>query len=275
MGNYIIKKVLNNNVVVAMKNKEEIIIVGKGIGFDIGKGGIIPQERIENIFIKETNTTKENYDKILKSIDEEIIGICEEIISFSEKTLNTKLNEAIHVSLPDHINFAITRIAKGIKIENPFLKELIALYPEEYNIAKIALTMINERFSVNLPEDEIGFICLHIRASIAQQDLGTSITYTKKIGEIMELISKLLKKDFDKNSLDYARTITHINFMIQRLIDKKPIKNYLLDSIKKELFHEYDIAIKVAMKIEGLFSIKVTEDEIGYIALHLKRLSEF
>lgn len=62
--------------------------------------------------------------------------------------------------------------------------------------------------------------------------------------------------------------------MLQRVIKKKTIKNYLLDSIKKEMYNEYDLAIKIALKIENLFSIKIPEDEIGYIALHIRRLSE-
>ncbi|MBV1819776.1 PRD domain-containing protein [Bacteroidales bacterium MSK.15.36] len=88
----------------------------------------------------------------------------------------------------------------------------------------------------------------------------------------MNFIFLILKKEIDKDSLQYARTLTHINFMIQRVKEGKTVKNYLLDSIKKELYNEYNIAIKVALKIENLFNISVPEDEIGYIALHLSRL---
>ena len=62
--------------------------------------------------------------------------------------------------------------------------------------------------------------------------------------------------------------------MIERITNNKTIKNSLLDSIKKDLYNQYDIAIKIAFKIENLFSVKVSEDEIGYIALHIARLSE-
>ena len=210
----------------------------------------------------------------MESIDKEIIGISEEIITLCEKELETKLNEALHVSLPDHINFAMRRIEKGVKIENPFLNELTALYPKEYNLASIVLNMISTRFNIELPEDEAGFICLHIRAAIVEQSVGQSLAYTKKIGEIMELITKLIKHEIKKNSLEYARTVTHINFLVERSIKGKHVKNYLLDSIKHELYNEYDIAIKVAMRIENLFSVKVPQDEIGYIALHLKRLTD-
>jgi transcriptional antiterminator len=272
MEGYTIKKVLNNNVVIAERQGKEYVLVGKAIGFNAGKGTKLSEDKIENKFVKQINNEAESYDRILKDIDSEIVGISEEIIFLCEKKLNIKLSEAIHISLPDHLNFSLRRIEKGIKIENPFLNELNAMYPEEYKLAEKALDMVNERLLVELPEDEAGFICMHINAAVRQQEVSTSLAYTKKIGEIMALISTLLKKEFNKNSLEYIRTVTHLNFMIERIMNKKTIKNNLLDNIKKDLYNEYNIAIKVAIKIENLLSIKVPEDEIGYIALHLNRL---
>jgi transcriptional antiterminator len=273
MEAYSIKKVLNNNVVIGEKNKKQFVLVGKAIGYESKKGDKVTGDRIESVFIKQTQV-EDRFNRVLQDINSEIVGLSEEIISLCEKELGSVLSDAIHVSLPDHINFAIHRIEKGVKIENPFLNELVALYPKEYKLAEKALHMINSRVSVELPEDEIGFICMHINAAMRKEEVSSSLAYTKKIGEVMNLISKLLKKNFDKNSLEYVRTITHINLMLQRVLSNKAIKNYLLDNIKKELYNEYDLAMKIAFKIENLFSIKIPDDELGYIALHLRRLSE-
>lgn len=268
----VIKKVLNNNVVVAKKDNDDYILIGSGIGFDFHKGSIIPSKRIEKVFVRENTEVDNNYDTVLETIDSKIIGISEEIICMAEKELGLKLNKSIHVSLPDHINFCLRRIEKQIKIENPFLNELQALYPEEYSIASKALIMIDDTFNLRLPEDEAGFICLHIQAAITEDGVGTRLEYTKKIKDIMNLISKLIKRPINKNSLEYARTLTHTNFMLERILEGKTIKNLLLDTIKDQLSNEYSIAIKVALRIEALFSVKVPEDEIGYLAIHLKRL---
>lgn len=273
MEEYIIQKVLNNNVVIAKNEGKEFVLVGKAIGFNSKKGSKISDDKIESMFIKQ-NSKKTNFDEVINNLDGKVIGVSEEIISMCEKELNVKFSEAIHVSLPDHINFAFHRIEKGVKIENPFLCEISALYPREYKLAQKAINMINSRFKITLPEDEIGFVCMHINAAIKQRGVSDTVAYTKKIGSIMQLISKLLKKNLDKDSLAYVRTVTHISFLLDRVINKKTIKNYLLDNIKKELYNEYDLAIKVAMKIEDLFSIKIPEDEKGYIALHLKRLED-
>lgn len=274
MEEYIIKKILNNNVVIAERSGEEYILVGKAIGFDTNKGKKLDENRVENIFIKQSERYKDNFNKVLENINSEIVGISEEIISLCEKELQIKLSEAIHVSLPDHINFAVRRTKEGIKIENPFAHELEALYPREFKLAEKAIYMINDSFKITLPEDEAGFICMHINAAIGKQEVGETLAYTKKIGEVMKFLYKLLNKDIDRGSLSYVRTITHLNFMIERVLNKKYIKNNLLDNIKKEYYNQYDIAIKVAMKMENLFSIKIPEDEIGYIALHINRIKE-
>jgi transcriptional antiterminator len=274
MDEYIIKKILNNNVVIAEKNKKEFILVGKAIGYDTVKGAKINESRIERIFVKQTEESSERFEKILRNINSEIVGISEEIISICENELNQRLSDAIHISLPDHINFAIRRINEGVKIENPFLNELTALYPKEYRLAEKALFMINDRFKVGLPEDEIGFICMHIKAAIKQQAVGDTLAYTKKIGEIMNFIYRLLNKPLERNSFSYARTVTHLNFMMERILNNRTVKNSLLDNIKKQYYNEYNIAIKVALKIENLFSIRVPEDEIGFLTLHIGRIAE-
>jgi len=39
--------------------------------------------------------------------------------------------------------------------------------------------MINNNLSTQLPKDEIGFICMHIRGAIKQEDGDTALAYTK------------------------------------------------------------------------------------------------
>ncbi|SHH15066.1 PRD domain-containing protein [Clostridium grantii] len=272
---YTIKKILNNNVVVAIDNKrEELILVGNGIGFQHKKGDMVLKEEVLSIYIKEKQDLANNYQKVLSSIDSSVVGISEEIISLWEKEIDEKLNNSIHISLPDHINFALKRYNSGVKIENPFLMELKILFPKEFDLASKALEMINSRFNVSFPEDEIGFISLHVRAAVKEEGLNNSSSYLKNISKIMELISKLLNKQLNKNSFEYIRTVSHINFMYERVKNNTPINNLLLESIKKELYEEFNIALKVAMMFNKLFQLQVPEDEVGYIALHLKRLKD-
>lgn len=76
--------------------------------------------------------------------------------------LGKRLNDSIYVSLTDHINFAIQRNQKGLDIKNALLWETKRLYKDEFAIGKEALVMVKNKTGVSLPEDEAGFIALHI-----------------------------------------------------------------------------------------------------------------
>lgn len=65
---------------------------------------------------------------------EEHILLGEEIISYAEEKLGIKLNEHIHISLTDHLSFAIERSQKGINIKNKLINEIRLLYHEEFDI---------------------------------------------------------------------------------------------------------------------------------------------
>lgn len=156
---YIINKTLNNNVVIATKNNLQYILVGKGIGFGKKENDIISDEsNIEKTFVSLDILSR-------KDIDKAILGVSQEIIAIAEKELGETLNSRIHVGLTDHIHFTIKRIYDGMNITNPFLNQTKSMYSEEYNIAAKAVELIRKRIGIDVPEDEIGFIALHIRAS--------------------------------------------------------------------------------------------------------------
>ena len=82
-----------------------------------------------------------------------------------EKERNYKLTDSAFVGLIVHLALAIVRIKKGdkITINQEFLKELKD--SEEYLIASNLSINISEEFSINIPEDEIGYITMHIKGS--------------------------------------------------------------------------------------------------------------
>jgi lichenan operon transcriptional antiterminator len=61
----------------------------------------------------------------------------------------------------------------------------------------------------------------------------------------------------------------HVECMVYRIKSKMFTSNPILNSIKKEMFFEYDIASYLASKVSKKYQIEVTEDEIGYVAFHI------
>jgi transcriptional antiterminator len=63
-----------------------------------------------------------------------------------------------------------------------------------------------------------------------------------------------------------------MRFAIERLQKGKPIKNELLGIIKKQFAHSYKLSEKLAKLIEESLNVKVVDDEIAYLTVHVEKL---
>lgn len=270
---FMVSKVLNNNVVISELNNRSYVLIGKGIGFGKKKGDVIEDNKhIEQKFEAVNSDDRENYANLLKVVDEEIIAVCEEIIALAIREIGDQLNTHIHIGLIDHINFAIHRLNMGMEIENPFLFEIQTMYPKEYSIADRAIRMIGERLGLNLPESEIGFIALHIHSARENQSVGQSLKSAMLVKEIVDYIQNEIGVSISGNSLDYTRLISHLKYSIHRIESGKALVNVLLPSVKRQLKDEYKISKKICKYIAEKLDKKIPEDEVGYIAMHINRL---
>lgn len=122
-------------------------------------------------------------------MDIEYVFVAEKIVQYAEINLEKKLNPSLLLILADHISNAISRVASGIQINNFFLEEIKALYKAEYAISRDALTIINDQFSFQLPDDEIGFIALHILNNYENSNDYESV----RIIELSQKLRRLLR----------------------------------------------------------------------------------
>lgn len=265
-------KVFNNNVILVLQQEKEKIIFEKGIGF-----GKHPEDVMEinlsisKVFSLENRDNSIKFKQLITKVDDQTIGLCEEIIYMISKELNEELDERIHISLTDHIAFTLFRLKQLDEIENPFSVVTETLYKSEFIIARKAVAMIEKEMGIRIPDGEIGFITLHIHSARNKGKLSNTMKYTYLSSSVMELIEAELKIEIDTTSLDYARFLIHIRFAIERIMNNCQIKNELLSAIKRTLKLSYKLSKKVATLIEEDLNLKVKDDEIGYIAMHIER----
>ena len=125
----VIQKVINNNVISAYdENQQEVVIMGKGIGFKAF--------RIEN------EKLSRQFQEILENIPLEHMQLTSDIITYAKKNLNVQLNQSIYITLTDHINFAIQRQVQGIQLKNALLWEIKKFYHQEYLMGKYAINLL-------------------------------------------------------------------------------------------------------------------------------------
>ena len=272
----IIKKIFNNNVVLAKeKNKDEIIAMGCGIAFKKRSGDILDKDLIEKTFILKENNASDRFKSLLENVPIEQIKACSNIIEYAKANLNVKLNDYIYVTLTDHINHSINLYDEGISKPNILGWEVKKFYNKEYKVGLKALDIIEEYIKKRLPNDEASNIALHIindQINYSSKESLDAIKIAKYIQGIMTIIRYTYNIDIDENSLNYDRFITHLRFLLKRLNDNNMIEsdNDLLEQVKEK----YKKAYNCMLKIEKFLEVDMSNDEKLYLTIHIQRVTQ-
>ena len=272
-----IKKVLNNNAVVVIDGQVEKIVMGSGIAFQKGKNDIVNKAKIEKVFVVKDQGEYEKFQEILSTLPVEHIKIAEEVISYAEGVLMAPLNDHIHVALTDHLSFALERLEKGYEIKNKLLPEIKVLYKMEFEISLWAKKLIKERLNIDIPEDEVGYIALHIHtAKTNRTSVKISLDVTTFIRDVIEIIEEEFNLKIETNTVAYQRLLTHLRFAFQRLQEKEPFHDMdreMLDLIQKNHPKAFSISNKISEFVHNDYGYKLPISEQAYIALHIERLT--
>lgn len=270
---YEVIKSFNNNVVLAEHQGTEKILIKKGLGFGAKPGDRIPADTdFERVFVIENPETSQQFKQLIAEVDGRLVGVCEEILHMISSATGEPFDEEFHVRLTDHIAFTVFRLQNNDQIVNPFMIEIETLYPQELALAKEAIKMLEQAFDLQIPEDEAGFIALHIHSLKTKDQLSNTVKYAYICNSALEIIEDELGMAVDRKSLDYARFASHIRYAVERIIKGKPIKNELLPAIKKTYKESYRLARLVGKMMEEELYAEVPPEELGYLTLHIERL---
>ena len=273
-----IKKVYNNNVILAFENssKKELILTGCGIGFGKKPNDTVDDSKIEKKFVIQDNNFESKVNKLASEIPEEVFAVSSAIIEYAEKNLNTTLDEYIYISLTDHIYFALKRYKENLPIKNELLYELRRIHKKEYEIGKWAIEYINKTFNVNFLIDEAGFIAMHIINANYRESTNKSCLIMNIINQILDIIKNYYSIEFIEDEINFDRLLTHLKFFAKRLIDKTESidtnNNGLLEIVKVQYKESYDCVKQIKSFIEENYTYKVNDDEVLYLILHINRV---
>ena len=272
----IISKVINNNVVSAYDDEQhELVIMGRGIAFQKKSGDPIDEERIEKVFSIQNKDISEKFKTLLYDIPIEYMQVCEAIIDHARTNLNKHLNDSIYVTLTDHITFAIERHQKGMDIKNALLWEIKRLYKEEFMCGVEAIRIIQDKLNIHLPEDEAGFIAMHIVNAELNEEMPNVIQITKLIQDILNIVKYHFQIDLDEESLNYFRFVTHLKFFGQRLFNETQMENqneFLYEVVKEKNTAAFQCAEKINDYVQKEYYRSLIEDEMLYLTLHIDRV---
>lgn len=273
-----IEKILNNNVVQAMDNDVEYIVMGKGLGFQKKVGETVDKEKIEKTFVLENPETEAEWTRVYVDLSDGEMQVFLNIITFSEAVLQTKFEPSFFIALADHLHYAIERSREGISLQNPLAWEIRKFYPREYEIGKQALRLIANDLEVELADDESASVALHFVN--AQKDTGLH-EKDRQLTQIVVGISEIVRLhfgcDLEEESFSYNRFITHLQYLAQRIVSGvSGGKNdaFLYEQVKVNYPESFICTQKIVTYIKSSYAFELSLDEQVYLTIHIQRLRD-
>lgn len=271
-----VKKVLNTSVVLVNDEKQQdLIALGKGLGFGKKIGDEISQTQVERLFLPADSPQFKQYTTLLEEVSPILVDVVQQIVNYAEEKLATGLNENLAFLLLDHLKFAQERLENKINIQNKLYWEVQTYYPTEFEIGVYALDLLKANCQLIFPKQEAANIAFHIinaqKDSAAEYD---SMKVTKILNELMTIIRMQPEVLLDPHSISYQRLITHLKYFVERLLAQHQLAND--DMIMQEhVLNTYTKAAKIALKLVEFIDIhyheKVSGEELTYLIVHINR----
>lgn len=272
----LIEKIINNNIISCIdENGKEAVVMGRGLGFKCKPGQPVDESKAEKIFRVDNPQESERLQALLADIPLEQIQLSNELIEYAKNVIDCKLSKNIYITLTDHINFTITRYQQGIHFTNALLWEIKKFYHKEFMVGKKAIELMKEKFGIELTEDEAASIALHFVNAELGMEMPNTIDVTKLIQNVLKIVTYHFQIVIDEESLNYERFITHLKFFSQRVITNQ--NNHSDDEelhamMKKQYPKSYACAEKIKDYVELEYGIKLPDEEMVYLTIHIKRI---
>lgn len=272
-------RVLNNNAVLTSDdNGEDIIVLGSGVAFQKKRGDRIDQSKIERIFYQDDHDIIGKLKQSFLEIPVEFIEMSKEIIADAKLELGKEFNDNLYISLPDHLQFTVKRYHEGLLVQNKLVLETKRMYKKEFEFSKRKLEIINKRFNVDLPDDEAATIVMHLINAELNSNMQETMQMIEMVQEILTIIRIEMEIEFDEDSLDYYRLVTHLKFFYQRLFgaeaeESRSKDDHLLRLVKERYRRSFKCAKKVKRYIEKFSGTTISDDDLLYLTIHIEKVT--
>lgn len=271
-----ILRVFNNNVVLARNGSREVILTGRGLGFQAKPGQQIDPSKVVRTFVPEDGRDPDHFGAMVAAIPPEHLVLAEQALEAGRAELAIPHSSVLSVALADHLSFAIKRLHLGLPFDYPLRAEVSHLYPAELRAARRILEHVNAQLEVPLADDEAVPITLHlVNAGFSTGDLSYTYQMTGVFAQLFEVLEQAYGRPFDRNSVNAARFITHLRYFFVRANSGKQLEESagkLREAIRSSYPGAYSTALKLQAVLELRLGEALTEDEVTYLTLHVARM---
>lgn len=270
-------KVLNNSLVLAVDDDgNEIILMGKGIGFNKSIGNQFKPEEIEKVFVLKDKGLSKNIIKLASEVDGKYFEYAKAIIDYAVDRYDMQIMDYLYLSLTDHLSFAAKRASEGIFLANFYTQEMKKFNPSEYDVGLFAVKLIRDGEGIDFPDDEAGSIAFHfINAQSGTTQVTSKIVIMKTVTDILDIVKYHFGITFNEETFEYTRFLTHLRLFAQRLLADEQVReqdDLLFSHIIETCKRENECVDKIRKYVLSALGKEITFQEKVYLIIHIHRI---
>ena len=270
-------RVFNNNVVLARDEiGREVILTGRGLGFQRKAGQTVDAELVARRYIPVEGAR--SMAEVIAAIPLERLTLIERVFLRAARQLGVTIPSSTILAVVDHINQAMERVRGGIVMDYPLRAEVAHLHPEELRLAEQMVEELNLAQEVQLPDGEAVALAMHLfTAATGAPSMKEAQKQSRLIAQIMELLKAALGGSFDEDSIDAARFAVHLRYFLVRTRHGAQLHDGTASIIADTLRTSHPQAHRLALRISELLEMRlgatVSDDETAYLTMHVARLT--
>lgn len=270
---YRIIKVLNHNTVIVLSPGENrrFLVLYKGIGFKkkISERVDIPEDAM--LYSIEETSERGSAVSLVNQVDPVCLEIAGMVLDEAQRLFGS-VDRQIIFPMADHLSFAVQRMKKGETISNPLKEDIRLIFHTEYKAASCASEAVRDNYGIELTEDEIGFLALHVHSAIENENVSQALQTAQVVRSCIEYIEEQTHQTFETTSLGYNRMMNHIRYMVTRMETGEEIKMNLNDYMCAKYPEMYQLAEDICAQMSRFLRKPCHDSEIGYLAMHIARV---
>lgn len=168
------------------------------------------------------------------------------------------------------MTIALSRCRAGHTIRGLPVPDAADLH--NYRVVKGIMQELGEELQITFPEEE----CLYVLVYSGFIGYDFDLENVKIDEELHEFVTAFMREMSEFTGTPYGQDETaaralcvHLKMLMQRAHLRQSFPNPVIEQIKSDYPVEMNYAIFLARRVEERFGIRINEDEIGYLTVHL------
>ena len=163
---------------------------------------------------------------------------------------------------------------KGDEIDDTKVEKIFVL--ENNNVNDKFLKLINDIpvECIEVAEEIISYAEENLETTL-NQDMLEIVNMIKVTEEILKIVKYHFNIEFDEESINYYRFLTHLKFFTQRLFNGNYYEDYdneLFDMMSIKYPESYECVKKIKKFIYDTYGNNLTKEEMLYLIVHISRV---